>query len=159
MANCDYAVATGGAALVKVVYAAGVPAQTVGAGNAVSIVDSTVKDIPGGRLPARKSKTANNAASCSSENAVAIEECIFDKVIAASRPRGGYLCSTEEREILRRTMWPDGHAEPGCRREIGAVHRGSGRVESSRDTKILMVMGEKIGPEAPFFRRETLLRS
>ena len=45
MANCDYAVATGGAALVKVVYAAGVPAQTVGAGNVISIVDSTV-DIP-----------------------------------------------------------------------------------------------------------------
>ena len=54
MANCDYAVATGGAALVKVVYAAGVPAQTVGAGNVISIVDSTVKDIPRGRLPAPK---------------------------------------------------------------------------------------------------------
>ncbi|MGD9228786.1 MAG: aldehyde dehydrogenase family protein, partial [Desulfobacterales bacterium] len=41
MANCDFAVATGGAALVKVVYAAGKPAQTVGAGNVVSIVDDT----------------------------------------------------------------------------------------------------------------------
>ena len=40
MANCDYAVATGGAALVKVVYEAGKPAQTVGAGNVVSIVDA-----------------------------------------------------------------------------------------------------------------------
>ena len=114
MANCDYAVATGGAALVKVVYTAGVPAQTVGAGNVVSIVDSTVKDIPGVALRLRKSKTANNAASCSSENAIAIEECIFDKVIAALKAEGGYLCSTEEREMLRRTMWLTGHTKLSC---------------------------------------------
>ena len=98
MANCDYAVATGGAALVKVVYAAGVPAQTVGAGNVISIVDATVEDdLPGIAFRLRKSKTANNAASCSSENAVAIEEKIFDKMIAALKAEGGYLCSTEER--------------------------------------------------------------
>ena len=40
MAHCDFAVATGGAALVKVVYDAGKPAQTVGAGNVVSFVDA-----------------------------------------------------------------------------------------------------------------------
>ncbi len=45
MKNCDFAIATGGAALVKVVYAAGKPCHTVGAGNVVSIIDDTV-DIP-----------------------------------------------------------------------------------------------------------------
>ncbi len=151
MANCDYAVATGGAALVKVVYAAGVPAQTVGAGNVVSIVDSTVKDIPGAAARLKKSKIANNAASCSSENAIAIEECIFDKMIAALKAEGGYMCSTEEREILRKTMWPDGHT---LNRDIVAksalyISELAG-LKVPRDTKILMVMGEKIGPEDRF---------
>jgi sulfoacetaldehyde dehydrogenase len=151
MANCDYAVATGGAALVKVVYAAGVPAQTVGAGNVVSIVDSTVKDIPGVAFRLRKSKTANNAASCSSENAIAIEECIFDKMIAALKAEGGYLCSTEEREILRKTMWPDGHT---LNRDVVAksalyIAELAG-LKVPRETKILMVMGEKIGREDRF---------
>ena len=41
MAHCDFAIATGGAALVRVVYEAGKPAHTVGAGNVVSVVDST----------------------------------------------------------------------------------------------------------------------
>ena len=30
-------------------------------------------------------------------------------MIAALKAEGGYLCSTEERETLRKTMWPDGH--------------------------------------------------
>jgi sulfoacetaldehyde dehydrogenase len=151
MANCDYAVATGGAALVKVVYAAGVPAQTVGAGNVVSIVDSTVKDIPAVAARLKKSKIANNAASCSSENAIAIEESIFDKMIAALKAEGGYLCSTEEREILRRTMWPDGHA---LNRDVVAKSAlfiaDLAGLKVPRETKILMVMGEKIGPEDRF---------
>ncbi len=152
MANCDYAVATGGAALVKVVYAAGVPAQTVGAGNVISIVDATVADdLPGVALRLRKSKTANNAASCSSENAVAIEEKIFDRMIAALKAEGGYLCSTAEREILRKTMWPDGHT---LNRDVVArpapyIAELAG-LKMPAETKMLMVMGEKIGPEDRF---------
>jgi len=152
MANCDYAVATGGAALVKVVYAAGVPAQTVGAGNVISIVDSTVEgDIPGIAFRLRKSKTANNAASCSSENAIAIEECIFDKMIAALKAEGGYLCSTEERETLRKTMWPDGHT---LNREIVAKSAtfiaDLAGLKVPKNTTMLMIMGEKIGREDRF---------
>ena len=107
MAHCDYAVATGGAALVKVVYAAGKPAQTVGAGNVVSIVDDTA-DLPAAAHKIRLSKIANNSASCSSENAVALYESIYGDMIEALKAEGGYMCSTEERETLRSYMWPDG---------------------------------------------------
>ncbi len=109
MANCDYAVATGGAALIKVVYAAGKPAQTVGAGNVVSIVDETV-DLPAAAHKIRLSKIANNSASCSSENAVALEDSIYDEMIDCLKAEGGYLCTTDEREKLRSLMWPDGKA-------------------------------------------------
>ncbi len=151
MANCDYAVATGGAALVKVVYAAGVPAQTVGAGNVVAIVDSTAKDLKNVAFRLRKSKTANNAASCSSENAIAIEEKIFDQMINFLKAEGGYLCSTEEREILRKTMWPDGHT---LNREVVAksatfIAKLAG-LKVPENTTMLMVMGEKIGSEDRF---------
>jgi sulfoacetaldehyde dehydrogenase len=151
MANCDYAVATGGAALVKVVYAAGVPAQTVGAGNVCSIVDSTVKDIPTMVARLVKSKTANNAASCSSENAIAIEESAFSKVIAALKAENCYMCSTGEREILRKTMWPDGHT---LNRDVVAksasyIAKLAG-LNVPAGTRILMVMGEKVGSEDLF---------
>jgi sulfoacetaldehyde dehydrogenase len=150
MANCDYAVATGGAALVKVVYAAGKPAQTVGAGNVVSIVDETA-DLPTAAHKIRLSKVANNSASCSSENAVALYESIYDDMIEALKAEGGYLCDTEEREKLRQYMWPDG---VHLNREIVArpatwIAQNVGLTVPD-DTRFLMVVGEKVGPEDRF---------
>jgi sulfoacetaldehyde dehydrogenase len=150
MAHCDYAVATGGAALVKVVYASGKPAQTVGAGNVVSIVDETA-DLQAAAHKIRLSKIANNSASCSSENAVALYESIYDDMIEALKSEGGYMCNTDEREKLRRYMWPDG---THLNREIVArpatfIAENVG-LTVPKDTRFLMVIGEKIGPEDRF---------
>ena len=87
MKNVDFVMATGGAALIKVVYAAGKPAHTVGAGNVVSIVDDTA-DLPAAANKIMRSKTANNSTSCSSENAVAIYEPIYDKFMDLLEKRG-----------------------------------------------------------------------
>ena len=150
MSNCDYAVATGGAALVKVVYGAAKPAQTVGAGNVVSIVDETV-DIPATAHKIMLSKIANNSASCSSENAVAVYDEVYDQMIECLKSEGGYLCSTEERETLRQTMWPDSHT---LNRDIVAKSArfiaDLAGLNVPEDTKFIMVLGEKIGSEDRF---------
>jgi sulfoacetaldehyde dehydrogenase len=125
MSRCDFVVATGGAALVQVVYAAGKPCHTVSSGNVISIVDETA-DLKAAASKIVKSKTANNSASCSSENAVALEAGIYDEMLACLEAEGGYLCSTEERERLRSYMWPDGET-------------------LNRD-----LVGEKAGPEDRF---------
>lgn len=150
MAGCDFVVATGGAALVKVVYEAGKPAQTVSSGNVVSIVDETA-DLQAAAAKIIKSKTANNAASCSSENAVAIEESVCDDMLECLNDEGGYLCSTEEREKLRQYMWPDGK---NLNRDIVAKpvayiaeHAG---LKIPAGTRFLMVWGTKPGPEDRF---------
>jgi len=150
MSACDFAVATGGAALHKVVYAAGKPAHSVGAGNVVSVVDETV-DIPVAARKIKTSKIANNSASCSSENAVAIYEGIYDAMLDALRAEGGYLCSTEEREKVRATLWPDGKS---LNRDVVAtaalnIAKMAG-ITVPPDTRFLMVIGEKIGPEDRF---------
>ena len=150
MSHCDFAVATGGAALVRVVYEAGKPAHTVGAGNVISIVDATA-DLQAAAGKIVKSKCANNSASCSSENAVALEESICDDMMAYLKAEGGYLCSTEEREKLRRYMWPDGKT---LNRDIvakpAAFIIAAVGIDAPADTRLLMVMGEKIGPEDRF---------
>jgi sulfoacetaldehyde dehydrogenase len=151
MAHCDFAVATGGAALVKVVYAAGKPAQTVSAGNVVSFVDETVPDLQATARKIMLSKIANNAASCSSENAVALHESIYAKMIECLKKEGGYLCSSAERETLRQCMWPDGQT---LNRDIVA-HSAKfiadlAGLKVPETTKFLMVIGEKIGPEDRF---------
>jgi sulfoacetaldehyde dehydrogenase len=150
MANCDFAVATGGAALVRVVYEAGKPAHTVGAGNVISIIDSSV-DPKETAAKIVKSKCANNSASCSSENAVAIEESFFDDMISAFQIEGGYLCSTEEREKLRTYYWPDGKS---LNRDVVAkpasyIAEQAG-IKIPEGTRFIMVMGTKAGPEDRF---------
>jgi sulfoacetaldehyde dehydrogenase len=150
MANSDYAVATGGAALVEVVYAAGKPAQTVGAGNVVSIVDDSA-DLPAAAHKIRLSKIANNSASCSSENAVALYESIYDDMIEALKSEGGYMCDTEEREKLRQYMWPDGvHLNREIVARPAAFIAENAGLTVPEGTRFLMVVGEKVGPEDRF---------
>ncbi|MBN2539364.1 MAG: aldehyde dehydrogenase family protein [Deltaproteobacteria bacterium] len=150
MASCDYAVATGGAALIKVVYEAGKPAQTVGAGNVISIVDATA-DLKAAANKIMMSKCANNSASCSSENAVAIEESVFDEMMGYLKAEGGYLCTTEERERLRKWMWPDGTVlNRDCVARPVDYPAKMAEIDIPDGTRCLMVMGEKIGREDRF---------
>lgn len=150
MKHCDFAIATGGAALVKIVYTAGKPCHTVGAGNVVSIIDKTI-DIPSTAAKIVKSKIANNSASCSSENAVAIQETIYDEMIETLKNEGGYLCNNQEQERLRKYMWPDGKmlnrdivAKPVC------YIAEQAKIDVPKSTRFLMVIGQKIGPEDRF---------
>jgi sulfoacetaldehyde dehydrogenase len=82
---------------------------------------------------------------------VAIYEGVYDQIIACLKEEGGYLCSTEERETLRKTMWPDGKA---LNRDIVA-HNAKfiadlAGLKVPQDTKFIMVHGEKVGPEDRF---------
>lgn len=150
MRNVDFIIATGGAALIKVVYAAGKPAHTVGSGNVISIIDESA-DVKEAANKIMRSKTFDNATSCSSENAVAIHENIYDEMIKALIDEGGYMCTTEEREKLRKTLWPDSKT---LNRDIVAkpaeyIANAAG-FNVPEGTKFLMVLGEKIGPEDRF---------
>ena len=150
MARCDFAMATGGAALIKVVYAAGKPSHTVGAGNVVSIVDETA-DLAAAAAKIARSKTANNSTSCSSENAVAIQESVYDDMMNALKAEGGYLCNTEEREKLRKALWPDGKTinRDIFGRSSDHIAQVAG-IDIPEGTRFIMVIGEKIGPEDMF---------
>jgi len=150
MANCDFAVATGGAALVRVVYEAGKPCHTVGAGNVVSLVDETA-DLKATAAKIVRSKTANNSASCSSENAVAIEASVYDDMIEALEAEGGYLCTEEEREKLRAYMWPDGktlNRDIVARKALFITEQVG--LDVPEQTRFLMVLGTRPGPEDRF---------
>jgi sulfoacetaldehyde dehydrogenase len=150
MAACDFTIATGGAALHRIAYAAGKPAHTVGAGNVVAIVDETV-DVAEVAKKLARSKTFDNSSGCSMENAVAVHEAVYEGLVAALRAEGGHLCTTDERERLRRTLWPDGRA---LNREI--VARSARQIATlaglsvPETTRFLMVIGERIGPEDRF---------
>lgn len=150
MKKVDLIVATGGAGMVKAAYSAGTPAYGVGAGNAVMVVDNTA-DLKDAAHKIFLGKTFDNATSCSSENSVVIQSKVFDAMINNLKAEGGYLCNAEEKEKLKKVMWPDGsHLNKDIVAQPILKIAGLAGLEVPESTTFLMVMGEKIGPEDMF---------
>ncbi len=107
MQKVDLVLATGGGAMVKAAYSNGTPAFGVGPGNSVQIVaeDADVEDAAAKII---LSKAFDNATSCSSENSIIVHDSIYNDMIKALISQGGYLCNTEEKELLRDHMWKVG---------------------------------------------------
>ncbi len=107
MRQADLVVATGSQANIRAAYASGTPAFGVGAGNVASIITTTA-DLDDAARKISRSKTFDNATSCSSENSVVIEATVFDDALAALTAAGGRLLIPEEAARLQAAMWPDG---------------------------------------------------
>lgn len=107
MAQCDLILATGGPGMVAAAYSSGTPAYGVGAGNAVTVVDdSQPMDEVANKI--KRSKTFDQATSCSSENSAVVQKSIYKAFVAAMEKQGGYLVGAKEKEQLQKAMWPDG---------------------------------------------------
>ncbi len=150
MKKVDLIVATGGAGMVKAAYSAGTPAYGVGAGNAIMVVDETA-DLKDAAHKIFLGKTFDNATSCSSENSVVLQATIYDEMIENLKAEGGYLCSMEEKEKLRKVMWPDGtHLNKDIVAQAPSKIAKMAGLKAPDDVKFIMVIGEKIGPEDMF---------
>jgi sulfoacetaldehyde dehydrogenase len=106
MKQCDLILATGGGPMVRAAYSSGRPAQGVGAGNAMIIVDETA-DLKDAADKIMRSKTFDHATSCSTENSLAIQEGVYDALLKELQAAGGYLCSAEEKKKLQAAMWDE----------------------------------------------------
>lgn len=149
MKQCDLIVATGGAALVKTAYSSGTPAYGVGAGNAVIIVDSDA-DLKDAAMKIRMSKTFDFATSCSAENSLVIQEGVYTDMIEALKAEGGYLCNTEEKALLQKALWVDGHLNPKIIAQSAPTIASIAGINAPEDTKFIMVEETGVGPEYPF---------
>lgn len=107
MEQCDLILATGGGGLVKAAYSSGTPAYGVGAGNAVTIVDDT-QDMAVVADKIKRSKTFDQATSCSAENSCLIQKTVYNDFLEAIKKEGAYVCSPEEKAKLQKALWPDG---------------------------------------------------
>jgi len=149
MKQADLILATGGAGLVKAAYSSGTPAYGVGAGNAVTVVDETA-DLKDAANKIMRSKTFDYATSCSTENSCVIQEDIYDDMVKAMEAEGGYLVSPEEKELLQKAMWVDGHLNPKIiTQPVERIVEIAG-FEIPEDKTFLMVEEDKVGPEHPF---------
>ena len=97
MNNPDVALvlATGGSAMVKAAYSTGKPALGVGPGNVPGFIEKSA-NIDQAVTDLILSKTFDNGMICASEQAVIIEEAIFDQVKKKMIANGCYFLNKEE---------------------------------------------------------------
>jgi sulfoacetaldehyde dehydrogenase len=106
MRQCDVTFATGGTPMVRAAHSTGRPAYGVGAGNAVMVVDETA-DLDDAAAKIKTSKTFDLSAGCSCDNAVLIQESVYDDMVKAFEKIGAYVASPAEKEKLQKAIWPN----------------------------------------------------
>ena len=151
MVQCDLVVATGSQANVRAAYASGTPAFGVGAGNVAGIIDETA-DIALATDRVLRSKTFDNATSCSSENSLVLVGSIRDAAIDALRSRGAVLLDAQQKARLQTLMWPHGKLSPAVIGQSAALiaERAGLADVATRAPTMLLVEEDGCGADHPF---------
>ncbi|SFA97778.1 acetaldehyde dehydrogenase / alcohol dehydrogenase [Cohnella sp. OV330] len=95
--------ATGGSAMVKAAYSTGKPALGVGPGNVPCFIERTA-DLEQAVTDLILSKTFDNGMICASEQAVILEEPIYEQAKALMSRQGCYFLNKEEVEAVSRLV-------------------------------------------------------
>ncbi|MET0204121.1 MAG: aldehyde dehydrogenase family protein [Casimicrobiaceae bacterium] len=151
MRQSDLVVATGSQTNVRAAYSSGTPAIGVGAGNVAVIVDETA-DLADAANKIARSKTFDNATSCSSENSVIAIERVADALLAALAREGGVLLDGEETRRLQDEMFPEGKlAPPVIAQDAQTIAALAGLVRPDLDRARFLIVGETgVGDAHPF---------
>ncbi|MGB0506051.1 MAG: acylating sulfoacetaldehyde dehydrogenase [Pikeienuella sp.] len=143
----DLVVVTGSQDNVRRAYSSGSPAIGVGAGNVAVIVDETA-DLAAAADKITRSKTFDNATSCSSENSLIVVDAIYDDFIAAMAAEGGYTLAPDmEGHVLDR-LWQKGHLSRHALAQDAPVMLEALELTDvvPGDAKFIAVPTEGIGP-------------
>ncbi|RJX40595.1 bifunctional acetaldehyde-CoA/alcohol dehydrogenase [Paenibacillus pinisoli] len=95
--------ATGGSAMVKAAYSTGKPALGVGPGNVPCFIEQSA-DLRQAVTDLILSKTFDNGMICASEQAVIIEEPIYDQVRKLMKENGCYFLNKSETEAVSKLV-------------------------------------------------------
>ncbi|MGH8779793.1 acylating sulfoacetaldehyde dehydrogenase [Paraburkholderia sp.] len=151
MRQADLVVATGSQANVRMAYASGTPAFGVGAGNVASIVAASA-DLRDAARKIVRSKTFDNATSCSSENSVVIESAVYQPMLSELAACGGVLLDGTQKARLQAAMWDNGKLSVQCTAksaEVIAQVAGLDEI-AARHPAFLMVEECGAGADYPF---------
>ena len=149
MMAADLVVATGSQDNVRRAYRSGTPAIGVGAGNVPVVIDETA-DLDDAAQKICRSKTFDNATSCSSENSLVIVDAIYADAVAALVRAGGYLVSASERDKIVKSLWLDGRLNRQLlARDADEFALGCGLSTAASQSKFFMVEETGVGPDFP----------
>jgi acetaldehyde dehydrogenase/alcohol dehydrogenase len=157
--------ATGGNAMVKAAYSAGKPALGVGAGNVPAYVHKSAK-LRRAVNDLVLSKSFDNGMICASEQAVILDDEIYDAALAEFRTLHAHLANAEEKTRLERFLFPadnaDRKAGAGCEPKVNAAAVGQSPAWIAEqagftvpaETSLILVEAGRVGPDEPLTREK-----
>ncbi len=151
MRQADLVVATGSQNNVRAAYASGTPALGVGAGNVAVVVDESA-DVADAAGKIARSKTFDNATSCSSENSVIAIDAIADALVAEFARHGGVRLTAAEAQQLEQAMFAGGSLASAVVARSAPAIAALARLDrdACRSARFLIVDVDAVGPQAPF---------
>ncbi|WP_119389402.1 aldehyde dehydrogenase family protein [Taklimakanibacter lacteus] len=149
----DVILATGGTPVVRAAYSSGNPAIGVGPGNVPAYVDETA-DVAQAAKAIADSKSFDNGILCTNESAIIAHGAIAAALEQELKRNGCHVCSTEERDLLEKTLFPGAKfdiALIGKNAEIIAQQAG---FRVAPRTRVLVAPLERIGDDYPLSREK-----
>ncbi len=141
--------ATGGPGMVKAAYSSGTPAIGVGAGNTPVVIDKTA-DIKMAVSSVIMSKTFDNGMICASEQAVVVEEPVYDAVKAEFIKRGCAFLNETDKNKLKKLLFKDGKLNAAIVGQPAYKIAEMAGVTVPQETKILIVETTAVDISNPF---------
>ena len=146
--------ATGGPGLVRAAYSAGKPAFGVGPGNVPVYIDRSA-DVTKAVADVIAGKTFDWGTLCSSEQALVVDEPVYDAVVAHLREKHAYFLNEKEIEQVGRVLvTPSGHINPDL---VGHSPQDIGRAAGifiPDHVQVLVAPLQKIGKDVPLSREK-----
>ncbi|MFW6035606.1 MAG: bifunctional acetaldehyde-CoA/alcohol dehydrogenase [Halothermotrichaceae bacterium] len=147
--------ATGGSSMVKAAYSAGKPALGVGPGNVPCYIEKSA-DIKRAVTDLILSKTFDNGVICASEQAVIIDEEIYEPTTSYLKKMGCYFVKDDEKKQLEDIAIDQkkGSMNPEIVGQSAYKIAKMAEIDVPEDTKILLVEIGGVGPDYPLSREK-----
>ncbi|MEU4541578.1 bifunctional acetaldehyde-CoA/alcohol dehydrogenase [Streptosporangium sp. NPDC023825] len=154
--------ATGGNGMVRAAYSAGKPALGVGAGNVPAYVEATA-DLRRAVNDIVLSKSFDNGMICASEQAVIVDDAVYEDALAEFAVLHAYLADAEEKRKLEAFLFgaaADGESCAQARINADAVGRSASWIAERAGftvpdgTSIILVEVGQVGPSEPLTREK-----
>ena len=155
MKNCHIILATGGPAMVKAAYSSGKPAIGVGPGNTPAIIDKSA-NVELAVNSIIHSKIFDNGMICASEQAVLVDESIYDAVKNEFIKRNCHFLTEDEKEKVKAVMFKDGALNANIVGKSAEKIAELSGVTVQKGTKILLAEVDDYNIDTEKFAREKL---
>ncbi|MBI5974857.1 bifunctional acetaldehyde-CoA/alcohol dehydrogenase [Staphylococcus canis] len=147
--------ATGGSGMVKSAYSTGKPALGVGPGNVPSYIEKTAH-IKRAVNDVIVSKTFDNGMICASEQAIIVDEDIYDAVKSEFKAHHCYIVTSQELEQLENVVMNEGKyaVSPDIVGRSAVEIAKMAGIKVPEDTKLLIAELEGVGKAYPLSREK-----